>query len=163
MKINMPKTLTVGIDPAGIGTTGVVIKTFNGLYPQTRTTNITATNCVDAAELIIQFIDGVRYSMEDFILGDVIVEVPHGGAEKLPEVKATRELVGILKWHYKSRFKGHLPNHKDKKLLGELKTKEKTTSHIRDAKAIMDAHFHEDQRHLSCENYRGGDARAKNK
>jgi len=35
--------------------------------------------------------------MEDFSLGDVIVEVPHGGAEKFIEVKATRELVGILK------------------------------------------------------------------
>jgi len=35
MKINMPKTLTVGIDPAGIGTTGVVVKSFNGLYPRT--------------------------------------------------------------------------------------------------------------------------------
>jgi len=97
MKINIAKTLTVGIDPAGIGTTGVVVKSFNGPYPRTWITNIVANNSVSAAEQIIRYIDGIRNDMEDFMLGDVIVEVPHGGAEKFAEIKATRELVGILK------------------------------------------------------------------
>ncbi|AGY41649.1 hypothetical protein mflW37_5820 [Mesoplasma florum W37] len=151
------KNIVVGIDPSGIGTTGIVIKEWNPTYwPRTWNTNIEANSPVEAAIKIIEYINKVKDKYDDLSIKEVIVEVPHKGIEKWEQVKATRELVGILKYVYREKFKGHQPNHKDRTLKANLKkTKRNYSDHELDAEVIMMAHFKEEVYGWSCENFLG--------
>lgn len=153
----MEKYLTIGIDPSGIGVTGIYIKTFNYQWPKRWYENIEASIPVEAAIKIIEYINKIKKTLpEEIFIKEVIVEVPHKGIEKWKEVKATRELVGILKYVYKNKFKGHQPNHKDKKLKELIKNSKKYLSdHQLDAEVIMHAHFREKVFGWCCENYLG--------
>lgn len=154
---NNSKHIIVGIDPAGIGKTGIVIKSFNYSFPKRWRKTIEATNPVEAADKISKYIEDVKNTLPDeFSLFEVVVEVPHGGKEMFKQVKATRELVGILRYLYRSKFKGHLPNHKDKKYKDSLKiNKGYYSDHEMDAECILVAHLKEKETNLFCENYLG--------
>lgn len=153
----MEQYITIGIDSSGIGVTGIYIKSFNYQWPKRWYENIKANSLVEAANKIIEYINKIKKTLpEELFIKEVIVEVPHKGIEKWKEVKATRELVGILKYVYKNKFKGHQPNHKDRKLKESIKNSKKYLSdHQLDAEVIMHAHFKKEVNRWSCENYLG--------
>ncbi|AXF96588.1 hypothetical protein [Spiroplasma phoeniceum] len=70
----------------------------------------------------------------------------------MKEVKATRELIVILRYIYDTKIRLHKPNDKDKikvkKLLEEFGQKNEHAIH---AKIILEAHLLEKERGLKCE------------
>lgn len=150
------RTLAVGIDPSGNGTTGIYIKSFNCKNNLFWHTQIKNNNPIDAFVSIVNYIQQTLNSCGELLeLGSVVVEVLHGGAEVYAEVKQTRELIGLLRYYYKCKFKGHLPNHKNKNDVDLLIKKHgKKAEHWIHAKAILEAHLVEDDFGYPCENWK---------
>lgn len=144
--------LTVAIHPSGIGKTGIFIKTFNGLYPQKWSITITTNNPLDAAHKIIEYIETIKNKLasNDYDLKEIIVELPSKNfTENSKEIIASIELIGMLRFYYEKKFRGHRSVDKNLGLLINSKTK---TEQEKDAEAIMYAHFKEKEKHLICEN-----------
>lgn len=144
--------ISIGIDPAGIGTTGIFLKTYKTKWPIRKHIQLKSDNPVEAALKIQSEIKKFQ-EVNNFILIEVIViENLHQGPEKMKEVKATRELIGILRYIYDTKIRLHKPSDKDKirvkKLLEEFGQKNEHAIH---AQTILEAHLLEKERGLKCE------------
>ncbi|WP_338985598.1 hypothetical protein [Spiroplasma endosymbiont of Diplazon laetatorius] len=148
--------LSIGIDPAGIGKTGIIMKSFKSIYPKSWHVQIEANNPIEAFEKIISWIQETKKntSVEDFEIKHVAVELLHNGEEKFREVKATRELIALLRYYFKRKFCGHYP--KDKNLTKKkelLKKYGNKSNHWIDACCILQAHLNEENLNLRTQNY----------
>ncbi|WP_339020209.1 hypothetical protein [Spiroplasma endosymbiont of Atherix ibis] len=151
------KFLSIGIDPSGIGKTGIIMKSYNSIYPKSWKIQIEADYPIEAFEKIIAWIQNTKKntSVEDFEIKHVAVELLHNGEEKFREVKATRELIGLLRYHFKQKFCGHYP--KDKNIEAKKEMIKKyggKNNHWIDAYCILQAHFKEQKLNLKTQNYK---------
>lgn len=148
--------LSIGIDPSGCGTTGIYIKSKFLNYPRVWKTQLIANFPSEAFDKTLSFINEIKKTFEINIDIDVVVvEIPHKGKELFKEIKMTREFVGLLRNHFKSKFKGHIPSHKNKELTTNLINKfGKKNEHWIHARAILEAHFNEKTLKFKCENWK---------
>ncbi|ASP28235.1 hypothetical protein SCORR_v1c04630 [Spiroplasma corruscae] len=155
MKNKIPY-ISIGIDPSGMGTTGIVLRTYNYNYPKKWHDQLYCTNPIEAFELIKLWI---KEKMSNFYLDNieiktVAVELLHQGIEKHKEVKATRELIGLLRYYFKFKFCGHLPHHKDKEDISKAILKHgKKNEHWIHAEAVLNSHFCEEKKSLTVEKF----------
>jgi hypothetical protein len=149
----MNKSISFGIDPAGIGTTGIVAKGFGFQYVSHA--QLKADYPIEAYNYIVSWIDEQKRLSGVTEIEFVSVELNHGGDEKRREVKATRELLGMLRNKFKRLFHGHLPNHKDRERKN-LKMKKYGSSHSHwiDAEEIYYAHLNEKEKKYQCEDWK---------
>lgn len=148
------KQFSIGIDPSGNGTTGLYLSSFYTKWRYYAYKQITANNPVEACRLIIDEINNFK-DKHNLKIGCVVIELLHCGPEKFNEIKATRELIGMLRFVYFNHFCGHLPSDKSKELIAsELINKSKKNIHSIHAKAILEAHFNASKLGLKCENWK---------
>lgn len=143
--MNYEKYFSVGIQPTGTGSSGVCIKTFNDYYPRKWSKMITCDNPIDMAENVINFVDeiGQKLNEKDFHLKDVIVNLTTTSTIKSPnddDYIATKQLIAILKYFYKSKFRGYAPTMSEQKIPPIKQSAKKSPSEYQ-AEAIMYLHF----------------------
>lgn len=147
-------SFSVGIDPAGIGTTGIFIKAIGTRFPHYKYVQVKCSNPTDSANEILTIINNFKNKHHDLSLNVVVVENLHMGPEKMREVRATRELIGILRYELQNKMQLHYPADKNKEMIKkELKERTTKNEHSIHAKAILEAHFREKEFGYKCEKY----------